>query len=138
MTLPSIVHDFALLDNAYERLKAHSGALNEIQRLQKQLATLDRKIAAWSKVALPEKQRNELLLRATLFEIGDRAARSAADRTSGHGQDTHRPEPGRVDAVPLPAALDRGPQEAAAWGQRRACARGLDPGPQSSAGRDLS
>jgi hypothetical protein len=74
MTLPSIVHDFALLDNAYERLKAHSGALNEIQRLQKQLATLDRKIAAWSKVALPEKQRNELLQRATLFEIGDRAA----------------------------------------------------------------
>jgi hypothetical protein len=74
MTLPSIVHDFALLDNAYQRLKAHSGALNEVERLQKQLATLDRKIAAWSKVALPEKQRNELLQRATLFEIGDRAA----------------------------------------------------------------
>jgi hypothetical protein len=70
MTLPSIVSDFARLDNAYERLKSHSSTLNEIQRLQRQLATLDRKIAAWSKVALPEKQRNELLQRATLFEIG--------------------------------------------------------------------
>jgi hypothetical protein len=74
MFLPSIVSDFARLDNAYERLKAHSGALNEVQRLQKQLATLDRKIVAWSKVSLPEKQRSELLQRATLFEIGDRAA----------------------------------------------------------------
>ncbi|HEY1964111.1 MAG TPA: ATP-binding protein, partial [Acidobacteriaceae bacterium] len=74
MTLPSILKDFALLDDAGGRLKAHGRALNEIERLQRQLATLDHKIAAWSKVALPEKQRNELLQRATLFEIGDRAA----------------------------------------------------------------
>jgi DNA replication protein DnaC len=70
----SIVEKFAGLDTAFDRLRSHSSALNQHRRLEKQLAVLDRKIAAWSKVFLPEKQMNDLLQRASMFEIGDKAA----------------------------------------------------------------
>jgi hypothetical protein len=71
---PSIVEKFVQLDNAYDRLRAHSKLLNQHRRLEKQLAVLDRKIAAWSKVFLAEKHMNELLQRANMFEVGDKAA----------------------------------------------------------------
>ena len=71
---PSIVEKFANLDQAFDRLRAHGKVVNLQHRLEKQLATLDRKIAAWSKVFLPEKQMNELLQRASMFEAGDKAA----------------------------------------------------------------
>jgi SpoVK/Ycf46/Vps4 family AAA+-type ATPase len=71
---PSMIEKFALLDNAYEQLGAHGKVLNHHRRLEKQLAALDRKIAAWTKVFLPEKQMNELLQRANMFEVGDKAA----------------------------------------------------------------
>jgi SpoVK/Ycf46/Vps4 family AAA+-type ATPase len=70
----SIVEKFAGLDTAFDRLRSHSSALNQHRRLEKQLAVLDRKIAAWSKVFLPEKQMNELLQRTNMFEVGDKAA----------------------------------------------------------------
>ncbi len=71
---PSIVEKFAQLDTAFDQLRSHSSVLNKQRRMEKQLATLDRKIAAWSKVFLPEKQMNELLQRASMFEVGDKAA----------------------------------------------------------------
>jgi SpoVK/Ycf46/Vps4 family AAA+-type ATPase len=70
----SIVEKFTGLDTAFDRLRSHSSALNQHRRLEKQLAVLDRKIAAWSKVFLPDKQMNELLQRANMFEVGDKAA----------------------------------------------------------------
>jgi SpoVK/Ycf46/Vps4 family AAA+-type ATPase len=71
---PSVVEKFAQLDQAFERLRAHGKVVNLHRRLEKQLAALDRKIAAWSKVLLPEKQMNELLQRSNMFEVGDKAA----------------------------------------------------------------
>jgi SpoVK/Ycf46/Vps4 family AAA+-type ATPase len=71
---PSIVEKFAQLDQAYERLVAHGKVVKHHRRLEKQLAVLDRKIAAWSKIVLPERQMNELLQRASMFEAGDKAA----------------------------------------------------------------
>jgi SpoVK/Ycf46/Vps4 family AAA+-type ATPase len=71
---PSIVEKFAQLDQAFDRLRAHGKVVNLHRRLEKQLAALDRKISAWSKVFLPEKQMNELLQRANMFEVGDKAA----------------------------------------------------------------
>jgi SpoVK/Ycf46/Vps4 family AAA+-type ATPase len=53
---------------------ARSALLNNYRKLERQLALLDRKIAAWSKVSLPEKQVNELLQRASMFEMRDPAA----------------------------------------------------------------
>ena len=47
---------------------------NQFRKLERQLALLDRKIAAWSEVSLPEKQINELLQRANMFEVRDKAA----------------------------------------------------------------
>jgi len=76
MRRPSIVEKFALLDNACDRLRAYSKALNQHRWFEKQLAVLDRKIAAWSKVFLPEKQMNELLQRANMFEVGTRQLRA--------------------------------------------------------------
>jgi SpoVK/Ycf46/Vps4 family AAA+-type ATPase len=70
----SVVEKFAGLDQAFDRLRAHGKVVNLHRRLEKQLAALDRKIAAWSKVFLPEKQMNELLQRANMFEVGDKAA----------------------------------------------------------------
>jgi hypothetical protein len=116
---PSMIEKFALLDNAYEQLGAHGKVLNHHRRLEKQLAALDRKIAAWTKVFLPEKQMNELLQRANMFEVGDKAA-----PTAWYWQDVGRSQPGRVDPMQLPAALDRRPQAAATWSQRGSvCAR---------------
>jgi hypothetical protein len=74
MQRPSIIQDFSLLEKAYDQLRAHSTVLNQFRRLERQLALLDRKIAAWSKVSLPEKQVNELLQRASMFEMRDPAA----------------------------------------------------------------
>ncbi|HTF69284.1 MAG TPA: ATP-binding protein, partial [Edaphobacter sp.] len=74
MQRPSIVQDFAGLEHAYGRLIARSALLNNYRKLEQELALLDRKIAAWSKVFLPEKQMNELLQRANMFEVGDKAA----------------------------------------------------------------
>jgi SpoVK/Ycf46/Vps4 family AAA+-type ATPase len=71
---PSIVEKFTLLDNAYDRLRAHGTVFNNHRHLERQLAMLDRKIAAWSKVFLPERQMNDLLQRASMFEVGDKAA----------------------------------------------------------------
>jgi ATPase family associated with various cellular activities (AAA) len=71
---PSVVEKFAQLDQAFDRLRAHGKVVNLHRRLEKQLAALDRKIAAWSKVFLPEKQMNEVLQRANMFEVGDKAA----------------------------------------------------------------
>jgi SpoVK/Ycf46/Vps4 family AAA+-type ATPase len=71
---PSLVEKFTQLDNAYDRLRAHGTVFNNHHRLEKQLAVLDRKIAAWSKVFLPERKMNELLQRASMFEVGDKAA----------------------------------------------------------------
>jgi hypothetical protein len=71
---PSVVEKFAQLDQAFDRLRAHGKVVNLHRRLEKQFAALDRKIAAWGKVFLPEKQMNELLQRANMFEVGDKAA----------------------------------------------------------------
>jgi hypothetical protein len=74
MQRPPIVQDFSLLEKAYDQLRAHGTVLNQFRRLERQLALLDRKIAAWTKVSLPEKQVSELLQRANMFEVGDKAA----------------------------------------------------------------
>jgi ATPase family associated with various cellular activities (AAA) len=74
MQRPSIVQDFAALEGAYERLLAHGVTINSHRRLERQLALLDRKIGAWSKVSLREKQVSELLQRASMFEMRDPAA----------------------------------------------------------------
>ena len=74
MQRPSIVQDFAVLESAYSKLTARGALRNSYRKLERQLALLDRKIAAWSKVSLPEKQVNELLQRASMFEMRDPAA----------------------------------------------------------------
>ena len=74
MQRPSIVQDFSFLEKAYDQLRGHSTVLNQFRRLERRLAVLDRKIVAWSKVSLPEKQVNELLQRASMFEMQDPAA----------------------------------------------------------------
>jgi SpoVK/Ycf46/Vps4 family AAA+-type ATPase len=74
MQRPSIVQDFAVLESAYSKLTARGALRNSYRKLERQLALLDRKIAAWSKVSLPEKQVNELLQRASMFEVRDPAS----------------------------------------------------------------
>ena len=136
---PSVVEKFTQLDQAFDRLRAHGKVVNLHRRLEKQLALLDRKIAAWSKVFASRKadQRATATGQYVRGAGQGRSARTAPDRAAGYRQDAGRSQPGRVDAMQLPAALDRRPQAAATWSQRAACARGMESGAEQPAGGDL-
>jgi SpoVK/Ycf46/Vps4 family AAA+-type ATPase len=71
---PEVQDDFRVLDSSFARLKEHGALYNELSGVQRQLATLDKKIEAWSKVSLPEPQFVELTRRAEMFAKGDPAA----------------------------------------------------------------
>jgi SpoVK/Ycf46/Vps4 family AAA+-type ATPase len=71
---PEFQNDFIVLGSSYGRLTKHGAFYTTLNRLQRQLNTLDKKIAAWSKVSLPEPQLAELTRRAEMFAKGDPAA----------------------------------------------------------------